>query len=112
MGGVFCEKCDKDGGICTECSDGSRMNDFGQCKPCREDLQHCRACDIKTNTCEKCYESIAYKDDKGKCTDCKEPWVKSDDGSGRCVCADHVNVRAGFKCQKCEDLIPGCQECE
>ena len=116
-GSVYCAKCGgkgSDRGTCSECSDGSRLLN-GLCVPCREDMHHCRKCDAKNkDKCDKCYTNVADMDADGKCTKCKGLWYRNQeaDGSVKCKCDEHINVRAGFTCETCGKLIPGCLRCE
>ena len=117
-GDVYCAKCDGGTGQCSACSEGSRLLN-GECVRCREDMHHCHSCDSKLSQngesrCKECYKNVAELDSSGKCTKCIAPWqpVTTADGSQKCQCNAHINVKAGMKCQTCADLIPGCVECQ
>lgn len=113
-GDLFCAQCDAEAKTCNSCSEGSRLTEQGECVRCREAMSHCQTCATGAdNQCQKCYKNVAELDDKGHCTNCIEPWVpETVDGRTKCQCPHHINVKAGMKCQKCGDLIPGCRVCE
>lgn len=96
---------------CEKCKEGYRLQN-GECVACDESLHHCKSCS-SPNTCDECEYQIAMLGNDGKCSVCREEnnWTK-DYNTGRCKCDHFVNLLDDNKCQKCEELIPGCKKCE
>mmetsp|Transcript_14235 Transcript_14235/g.24211 ORF Transcript_14235/g.24211 Transcript_14235/m.24211 type:complete len:522 (-) Transcript_14235:432-1997(-) len=113
-----CQECDESGlcnectsSKCLECKPGNRLVD-GVCHPCSESLTHCKTCSSK-DKCEECDYYIAELGPDKKCNECKAQnnWFMNQ-MKGSCECKEFVNVLDQNKCQECQELIPGCRECE
>lgn len=79
-----------------------------------EGLDHCALCrEVGGKTaCDQCNDNIASFDSSGKrCLNCQSPWRLNSAGD-QCECPEVVNAKAGYKCQTCSQLMPGCSECE
>ena len=106
-----CAKCNSDD-VCSQCEDGFVLNG-NECNPCLGKMSHCTTCS-SDNTCERCDYEVAELGLSGKCDTCRTDrnWVKKNPTDISCTCDHFVNSNNGNKCETCQDLMPGCDECQ
>ena len=47
----------------------------------------------------------------GKCTNCINGWTLNSKGN-ECKCDETINKKDNSKCQKCNEIVIGCSDCD